>query len=436
MSDQERSFDPRYTKSWEMLQRAERVIPLGSQTFSKSKINYPEGAAPLFLTHGKGSHAWDVDGNEYVDMVGGLLPLILGYSDPDVNAAIVDQLERGISYSLATEREIELAEMLVETIPRAEMVRFGKNGTDATSGAVRLARAYTGRDRLALGGYHGWQDWYVGATVRNKGVPKAIRDLSDKFNYSDLDSLHALFKAHPGEYAAVLVEPLNSYVPTRDHVEELKELTHAHGALLVFDEVITGFRIAVGGAQEYLGVTPDLASCGKAMANGMPISAVVGSSKIMVEMEEIFFSSTFGGEALSIAAAIATIKKLKNLHVLPKIWDLGDRLARHVSEKISDNGLSDHISLLGLGPWKIVNFAPHTSASKEAIKTYFIKGMLSNGVLITGSHNVCFALTVEDEKFVLGAWEKVLLEISAALKKGDLESNLGCPVIRPVFSVR
>ena len=160
-----------------MLKRAEKVIPLGSQTFSKSRIQYPQGQAPLFLTHGRGGRVWDVDGNEYVDLVNGLLPIVLGYCDPDVDAAIRAQLDKGIIFSLATELEIELAELLVEIIPSAEMVRFGKNGSDATSACVRIARAATGRDRIAAGGYHGWQDWYIGATTRNKGVPGAVRAL-------------------------------------------------------------------------------------------------------------------------------------------------------------------------------------------------------------------------------------------------------------------
>src|SRR5271166_5686615 len=194
----------RYARSNEMLRRAEKVIPLGSQTFNKSPDQYPQGQGPLFLTHGRGGRVWDVDGNEYVDLVNGLLPVVLGYCDPDVDAAIRAQLDRGITFSLATGLEIELAELLVEIIPSAEMVRFGKNGSDATSACVRIARAVTGRDRVAAGGYHGWQDWYIGATTRHKGVPSAVGALTHKFPFLDIAALDALLNKHKDEFAAVI----------------------------------------------------------------------------------------------------------------------------------------------------------------------------------------------------------------------------------------
>ena len=216
--------NPRYAKSREMFARASRVIPGASQTFSKSHIAYPEGQAPLFLSHGKGSHVWDVDGNEYVDFVNGLLPVILGYDDPDVTAAVVDQLGRGITFSLATEAEVRLAERLVEIIPCAEKVRFGKNGSDATAGAVRVARAFTGRDRVAVCGYHGWQDWYIGSTARHKGVPQAVRELTSVFPYNDLEALDRALAAHPGEFACVIMEAMNAVEPAPGYLYEVKNI--------------------------------------------------------------------------------------------------------------------------------------------------------------------------------------------------------------------
>ena len=233
-----------------------------------------------------------------------------GYRDPDVDLAIRRQLTRGISFSLPTTLEMELAERLVKHIPCAEMVRFGKNGTDATSAAVRLARAATKRDRLILLGYHGWQDWYIGATTRNLGVPACVSALSHLAPYGDLEAIEDLFARHPGEFAAVMLEPMNTVEPAPGYLKGLKDLVHRHGALLIFDEIITGFRWSIGGAQARYGVTPDLACFGKAMGNGMPISAVVGRADIMRLMEDIFYSGTFGGETLSLAAAIATIDKI------------------------------------------------------------------------------------------------------------------------------
>ena len=202
--------DRQYNRSQRLIERAERVIPTGSQTFSKSKLQFPPGAAPLFVTHGDGGRVYDVDGNEYVDLVSALLPNVLGYRDPDVDLAIRRQLTRGISFSLPTTLETELAERLVKHIPCAEMVRFGKNGTDATSAAVRLARAATKRDRLILLGYHGWQDWYIGATTRNLGVPAAVSALSHIAPYGDLAAIEKLLSKYPGEFAAVMLEPMNT----------------------------------------------------------------------------------------------------------------------------------------------------------------------------------------------------------------------------------
>ena len=251
--------------SQQLLERAERVIPLASQTFSKSRIQFPPGASPLFLTHGDGGRVYDVDGNEYVDLVNALLPNVLGYRDPDVDLAIRRQLTRGISFSLPTTLETDLAERLVAYVPCAEMVRFGKNGTDATSAAVRLARAATRRDRLILIGYHGWQDWYIGATSRNLGAPPAVSALSHFVPYGDLAAIDAVFGQYPGDIAAIILEPMNVVAPPPGYLQGVVDIAHRNGALVIFDEIVTGFRWSLGGAQAYFGVVPDLACFGKAM---------------------------------------------------------------------------------------------------------------------------------------------------------------------------
>lgn len=425
-----------YARSSALLAQVERLIPLGSQTFSKSRIVLPVGRSPLFLTHGLGGHVWDVDGNEYVDMVCGLLPVVLGYCDADVDAAIREQLDRGISFSLATELEMELAERLTRLIPCAEKVRFGKNGTDATSAAVRLARAKTGRDRIAVSGYHGWQDWYIGVTTRNKGVPDAVSNLTHKFAFDDIASLHRLLNDHPGEFAAVVMEPFTDEEPAEDTLGAVKELAHQHGALLVFDEIVTGFRLALGGAQALFGVTPDLACFGKALGNGMPISAVVGRADVMNEMEEIFFSATFGGEALSLAAAIAVIDKMEREPVIERLWSFGRRLADEVTARIAARNLDDVIELNGAPPWKLIKVSGHSRARAQAIRTLFMREMIENGVLISASHNVCYAHDDADMAVVLGAYERTLDVIADELDTGRLEERLGCPVIQPIFAVR
>ena len=426
----------RYAKSNRLLERARRVIPLGTQTFSKSHQQFPRGAAPLFLTRGRGCRVWDVDGNEYVDMISALLPVVLGYADPDVDRAIADQLRNGISFSLATELEVELAERLVEIIPCAEMARFGKNGSDATTACVRIARAATGRDRLVICGYHGWHDWYIATTVRNRGIPKGLCALSDHVPYNDLDSVHTAFRAHPGEIAALIMEPITASEPHSGYFQELRELVHKEGALLIFDEVITGFRYALGGAQEYFGVTPDLAAFGKAMGNGMPISAVVGRAELMTELEEIFFSATFGGETLSLAAAIAVIDKMRREPVIPRIWATGEALAERIRGLIAAHGLDDAVTLSGLAPWTLLAFRDARGATKEAIKTLFMREMLADGVLIAASNNISYAHENDDIEAAAGAYDRSLATLAAALADGIVEAKLDGDPIMPVFAVR
>jgi glutamate-1-semialdehyde 2,1-aminomutase/spore coat polysaccharide biosynthesis protein SpsF len=426
----------RYGASGALLERAEKVIPLGSQTFSKSRIQWPEGAAPLFLSHGRGGRVWDVDGNCYVDMVCGLLPVVLGYCDPDVDEAIKKQLADGISFSLATELESELAERLVEIIPCAEMARIGKNGTDATTAAVRIARAATGRDRIAVCGYHGWQDWYIGATTRNKGVPQAVSDMTHRFPYNDLAALQELLESRPGGFAAVILEPMTVEEPAPGYLDSVRQLAHRHGAILVFDEVVTGFRFALGGAQELFGVTPDLACFGKAMGNGMPISVIVGRAELMAEMEEIFFSSTFGGEALSIAAAIAVVDKMCREPVIETLWSTGRRLAEGAGEHIAAAGLAETITLAGMPPWTLLGFHDHPTARKEAIKTLFQREVIAAGALIGAGHNVCYAHDDADVAVVLDAYDTALASVAEELDAGNLEARLDTPVIEPVFKVR
>lgn len=426
----------RYSRSQELLERARRVIPLGSQTFSKSYQQYPQGESPLFLTHGRGGRVWDVDGNEYVDLVSGLLPIVLGYCDQHVDAAVSAQLDNGISFSLATELEIDVAESLTNIIPCAEMVQFGKNGTDATSAAVRLARAFTRRDRIIAIGYHGWQDWYVGATTRNRGVPKSVRGLTHKISYNDLGAIQTLFKKYKDEIAAVILEPTSDQAPDPGYLETLRDFVHDNGAILIFDEVITGFRFALGGAQDLFGVSPDLAAFGKAMGNGMPISAVVGRADIMRELEDVFISGTFGGETLSLAAAQAVIAKMRTEPVIERLWSTGQQLADATEALLNRHGLDEVFALKGAAPWKIIAVKDQPTASKEAIKTLFMAEMLRRGVLVAASHNVTFAHNQVDLEHVFSAYDATFAVVADALAAGDLETKLKCPPILPVFRVR
>jgi glutamate-1-semialdehyde 2,1-aminomutase/spore coat polysaccharide biosynthesis protein SpsF len=425
-----------YAESQRLKSAAEKFIPLASQTFSKAHIQYPDKAAPLFLTHGRGGRVWDVDGNEYVDLVCGLLAVMLGYCDPDVDAAVRDQLTRGSSFSLATELEMQLAELICDMVPCAEQVRYGKNGSDATLGCVRIARAHTRRERIVVCGYHGWHDWYIGATVRNLGVTKGAAETTHVLPALDPEALDKLLASRAGEFAAVIMEPMNVVRHANETIAAVRDVAHKHGALLIFDEIITGFRVAPGGAQEMYGVAPDLAAFGKGIGNGLPISAVVGPAHLMKNVEDIFFSSTFGGEALSLAATMAVLKKIKREPVLQTIAATGSAMAESAEELIKKHGLSEVIQLKGHPAWKILAIMDHPSARKEAIKTLFLREMLARGILVNASHNVCYAHSADDIARVVAAYDEALAVVASELATGSLEARLGIAPIEPIFRVR
>lgn len=426
-----------FAKSEEYLARAQRTIPLGSQTFSKSRTQYPHGVSPYFISRGQGSRVWDLDGNEYIDFVSGLASITLGYQDEDVTRAVRDQLDSsGVIFSLPHTLEAEVAELICEMVPCAEMVRFGKNGSDATSGAIRLARAYTERERVAVCGYHGWQDWYIGSTTRNRGVPRATCDLTHNFAYNNLDTLQLLLDQHRGEFAAVILEPMNIVEPQAGFLLGVKTLAHAHGALLIFDETITGFRFAVGGAQEYFGVTPDLATFGKGLANGYPVSAVAGRRDVMKLMEEIFFSFTFGGEALSLAAAKATLTKLKSEPVVATLKARGLAIIAGIRSIINDERLEDLFSVSGHPSWSFLNLRDARGASAFETKTLLMQELHQRGILSLGTHNLSYAHSEADIEALLAVYAEVLPLIGRTLDDGTLRQVLRCEPLLPLFKLR
>ena len=420
-------------RSQEYLARARQVIPSCTQTFSKGPTQFVQGVAPLFLERGRGSHVWDVDGNEYVDYLMALGPIILGYDDPDVIAAVRRQLADGVAFSLAHPLEVEVAETLAKVVPCAEMVRFGKNGSDATSGAVRAARAYTGRDVIACCGYHGWQDWYIGTTTRSRGVPDAVRRLTRTFTYNDLGSLERLFAEHPGRIAAVIMEPVGLVEPEGDFLQRVAAITHAEGAVLIFDEIVTGFRLALGGGAERFGVTPDLACFGKAMANGFPLSAVVGRRDIMEVFDEIFFSFTFGGEALSLAAARATIAKFRATNVIERLWPQGAALQDGYTALARERGRGGRTGCIGFTPRTVLTFKDATGADALPMKSLFQQEVIKRGILTSGGFNLCSAHSDEDVRRTLAACGDALAILARAVAEDRVEANLEGPVIQPVF---
>jgi len=426
----------RYKKSEDYLARALKTVPLGSQTFSKSKTQLPEGISPFFASKGNGAYLWDVDGNQYVDFANSLAAITLGYNDPDVNKAVMEQFQNGTIYSLAHELEFKVAEKIVEMVPCAEMVRFGKNGSDATAGSIRLARAYTKRDHVLVCGYHGWQDWYIGSTTRDLGVPQVIKDLTHKFIYNDINSLESKLIELKDKVAAVILEPVNVVAPENDFLQKVKELTHKHGAVLIFDETITGFRYANGGAQEFFGVTPDLATFGKGLANGYPVSAVAGKAEIMKLMEEIFFSFTFGGETLSLAASYAVLNKLQREPVIKRLFETGEKVISRLNQLIIEFKVEHIFIVSGYPVWSFFIIKDTEQFNSWELKTLLLQEMFANGVFTIGTHNISYSHSEKDIEQLIDSYRKYFEKVKTALEKNNLKSLLLCEPLKPLFKIR
>jgi glutamate-1-semialdehyde 2,1-aminomutase len=424
-----------YANSERLLERALQTIPLGTQTFSKSRTQYPHGVSPYYALRGEGGRLWDADGNEYADFVSALGANTLGYNDPAVVEAVKSQLEAGPSFTLPHPIEIDVAERLVEIVPCAEAVRFGKNGSDATSGAIRLARAFTKRDHVAQSGYHGWQDWSIGATARNAGVPQAVRDLTHSFPYNDLASLEAIFAAYPGDVAAVVLEPMGAVEPDAGFLEGVKTLAERHGALLVFDENITGFRFANGGAQEYFDIVPDIACFGKGMSNGYPLSAIVGRADVMKLFEEVFFSFTAGSEAISLAAGLATIERFQTEPITARLAEQGSKVLAGTRKIIEGNDIGHVFSMSGHPSWSFLHIAGDEQ-TRWSIVTLFLQEMFARGILTLGTHMMCHAHTDTDIEELLTAYGEVLPLVAGAVDKNQVDDLLRCKPLVPLFRVR
>lgn len=419
------------SKRW--LERAAKVIPSCSQTFSKGPTQFPQGSAPAFLARGKGSHVWDVDGNEYIDYVNGLGPIILGYDVPEVSEAAIKTTREGASFSMPHPLEVELAEVLCELIPCAEMVRYGKNGSDATAGAVRVARAFTGREKVACCGYHGWQDWFIGTTTRNAGVPKSTQDLTKTFAYNDLASLEKVFSENKGEIACVIMEPVGIVDPEPGFLEGVKALCERNGALLVFDEVVTGFRMALGGAQALYGVTPDMACFGKAMGNGFPVAAVVGRRDVMKVFDDVFFSFTFGGDVVGLAASLATIKVMRERPVIEHLWAQGERLKDGYNVLAKHFGVAEYTQCIGLPPRTVCTFADAPGADALLVRSIVQQELLRRGVLFLVGHNLCLAHTDEDIEHTLRAHRAALEVLAKAIESREPRRFLDGEPVSAVF---
>jgi glutamate-1-semialdehyde 2,1-aminomutase len=420
---------PVIEKSLALLERAKKRIPCMTQTLAKGAGQFVRGVAPVFADRAKGSHIWDVDGNEYLDFNSAIGPISLGYGYERVDNAIKEQLAKGITFSLPHPLEVEVAELISEMVPNAESVRFSKTGADMASAAVRLSRAFTGKKKVVCCGYHGWHDWYIGLTDRNKGIPEEIKALSTTCTYNNIESVEA---AIDDDTACVILEPLLFEEPKDNFLFKLKELCKKKGALLIFDEMWTGFRVAPGGAQELYDVKADLSTYSKAIANGMPISVLAGRADVMKLLEkDVFFFTTFGGEALSLAATKATMLEIREKNVPKYLNDLGDKLKAGLNELATKLEMP-YVKCIGLGCRTLLMISPDAGNQLET-KSLVQQELIKRGIIWTGQHALNFSHTQADIDYALQAYGEVLPILKKAVDEKNVKSLIRGEMIEPLF---
>lgn len=424
-----------FENSNSLLDKVVESIPLAAQTYSKSYRYFVKGESPLFMERGNGAYVYDVDGNKFTDYICALGPITVGYNNKVINDAIVEQLNKGIIFSQPSPIAFELAEKIKSFVPGSEMVRFMKNGSDVTTAAIRLARAHTGREHIVVCGYHGIHDWYIGSTENNAGIPKGVCDLTHTFNYNDLDSLNLLIRDYPEQIAAIIIEPIQDNGPADGFLEGLRQLADKNGIVLIYDEVVSGFRYANGGAVELYGIIPDVVAMGKGMANGMPLSAIAGKKYLLelIETQKVFISTTFGGECLSIAASLAVLDMYEKNDITKHMWRLGQKMLDGFKGYIDEYKLSEYVRCYGLAPHSGVVFEDSLKANYLQLQTLYQKIMIQHGILTTGVNNISFAHSEEDIDILVDAFGEAMKKIRSVVS-GDTDiDSLIKTTINPVF---
>lgn len=422
---------------------AHRLIPGGAHTYAKGDDQYPV-MAPGFIARGSGCHVWDLDGNEFIEYGMGLRAVALGHAFPAVVAAAVKQIGEGLNFTRPSPLEVECAESLLEVVPGAEMAKFTKDGSTATTAAVRLARAYTGRDIIALCSDHpffSYDDWAIGTTPLDAGIPAHVMRFTRTFRYNDLASVEALFSAHPGRMAAVILEAAKDVEPAPGFLSGLRDLCHRNGALLIIDEMITGFRWPQCAAQRHYGVEADLSTFGKALGNGFAISALVGKRDVMQlggldhDRDRVFLlSTTHGAETHALAAAIAVMKVYREEPVIETLERQGQRLKAGVEAVAAYHGLQNHFQLIGRPVNLVYRCCDHDGFPSQAFRTLFLQEMIRRGILAP-SLVVSYSHSDDDIDQTVDAIDGALSIYRRALENG-IEAYLVGRSVQPVFTRR
>jgi glutamate-1-semialdehyde 2,1-aminomutase len=379
-----------FTRSRSLQPKAHKLIPGGAHTYAKGDDQYP-AQAPGFIVRGKGCHVWDLDGNEFIEYGMGLRAVTLGHAYDSVVEAAYQQMKLGANFTRPAPIEVDLAEAMLQAIDDAEMVKFAKNGSDVTTAAVKLARAFTGRDLVAICAdqpFFSVDDWFIGTTPVNAGIPDAITRLTVKFHYNDLQSLRDVFAKYPQQIACVVMEPEAATVPQPGYLQAVKTLCQEQGAVLLFDETITGFRWHIGGAQKFHGVVPDLSTFGKAMGNGFAIAALAGRREIMRlggldhDHHRVFLlSTTHGAETHALAASLETLRIYREENVVDFLWKQGERLRQLVQQSIAENHLEDFFEISGRPCNLVFATFDRSQERSQSFRALFMQELIRRGVL-------------------------------------------------------
>jgi glutamate-1-semialdehyde 2,1-aminomutase len=430
-----------FGKSVKANARLHELVPGGAHTYAKGDDQYPAEMAPV-ISHGLGAHVWDVDGNEYIEYGSGLRAVSLGHAHPKVIEAVQRELGRGSNFVRPSIIELEAAERFLASVPTAEMVKFAKNGSDATTAAVKLARAITGRPLVAICSDHAFfsiDDWFIARTPMAAGIPGEIGDLTVAFPYGDLAATEELLTRHDGQIACLILEAATQHDPPAGYLEALRDLAHRHGALLIFDEMITGFRFSEAGAQGVYGVTPDLSTFGKALGNGFAVSALAGKRELMErggvrdEHERVFLlSTTHGAETHSLAAAIAVMDVYAEEGIAARLHELGDKLTAGVRDVAAAAGVEDHVVVRGRASNLVFATLDEELQPSQQYRTLFLRELLLGGV-IGPSFVVSAALTDEDIARTVDTVEQACQVYRKALDAGDPRGWMGGRSVKPVF---
>ncbi|QNP68152.1 glutamate-1-semialdehyde 2,1-aminomutase [Streptomyces roseirectus] len=433
--------EPRLPRSRAANERLHALVPGGAHTYAKGDDQYPEHLAPV-ISHGLGAHVWDVDGNRYIEYGSGLRSVSLGHAHPRVVEAVRREVGRGTNFVRPSFVEVEAAERFLATVPTAEMVKFAKNGSDATTAAVRLARAVTGRPLVALCADHPFfsvDDWFIGTTPMSAGVPSATGALTVTFPYGDLAATEALLARHAGEIACLVLEPATHAEPPPGYLAALRDLAHRHGCVLVFDEMITGFRWSEAGAQGLYGVTPDLSTFGKALGNGFAVSALAGRRELMERGglrhpgERVFLlSTTHGAETHSLAAAMTVQAIYTEEGVTARLHALGERLAAGVREAAAAAGVGDHVVVRGRASNLVFATLDEELRPSQPYRTLFLRQLLAGGVLAP-SLVVSAALDEADIDRTVEVVGQACAVYRKALDSGGPGAWTGGRPVKPVF---